>query len=145
MYILSYFEVIRTHYAYILNAYTRAGQQVSSRGERGNTRDSIPEYARGRRHKLAGAKSVQSMANTVRDGVYDTWPHHPPLVMTPGGRLSKRGCSITKRGPTLNDTLSESSRRDFSDAGFYFAPALLHPWRYGPWKVGRRGVCDVPP
>ena len=46
---------------------------------------------------------------TVYDGV-----HHTPL-----GRFSKLDCSTTKRVPIPNDTSSESSRRDVSNADLF--------------------------
>ena len=39
-----------------------------------------------------------------------------PVYHTPMGRFSKADCSTTKRVQTPNDTSSESSRRDVSNA-----------------------------
>ena len=49
---------------------------------------------------------LQRYVHTVYDGVC-----HTPL-----GRFSKRDCSLIKRVPVPNDTCSESSRRDVSNA-----------------------------
>ena len=42
-----------------------------------------------------------------------------PVYHTPMGRFSKADCSTTKRVQTPNDTSSESSRRDISNADIF--------------------------
>ena len=70
------------------------------------------------------------------DGVCISYPH-------PLGGFRKLDCSTTKRVPVPipNDTSSESSRRDVSNAVLFSAPTLLQLSRYRPWNIGAGG-CD---
>ena len=60
-------------------------------------------------------------------------------ISHPWGVFSKLDRSTTKRVPIPNDTFSESSRRDGSNAERFLAPPPLQLWRYRPWKIGPGG------
>ena len=63
-------------------------------------------------------------------------------------RFPKLDCSTTtKRVPAPNDTSSESSRREVSDADFCSAPGALFQLlsRYINHGISAQGVCDNAP